>query len=717
VCPRALHGEDMSALLDTATIVVEIALRNLFASRWKTLIVGGIIGFGALLVVVGTSLLDAVDHAMRHSITSSIAGHIQVYSAASSDELEIMGSLYVDVPDIAPLEDFAQVRSTLLAVPNVQAVVPMGFSDAVASSDNAVDLALETLRQSVDTRASGADAEAARNYEAQKARVRQIVVVLRKEIEDAKHVSERSVTDDEARALERASSDAFWASFDKDPQAHLEFLDGRIAGLAADADLLWLRYVGTDPAVFARAFDRMQIVDGQAIPQGERGFLFSKLVYEDQVKLRAARELDHIRSAIEDRQRTIAHDPDLQRIVRENVSGVNELLLQLDASKTASFRRKLQALLRSTDADVASLLAQFFATTDRNFAERYAFFYRELAPELQLYRVKVGDMLTIKTLTRNGYMQAANVKVYGTYVFKGLEKSPQAGAISMLDLITFRELYGFVTADREKEIEAMRAAAGAVDISRDAAEAALFGQKPAAETAVALPAQHAPAREDRLNSLRGVRSQKEQRSSSYDPKQLEQGPILNAAVLVRDEGKIDETIAAIERAGKRAGLPLKAISWQKAAGIIGQFATLMRAILFSAVAIIFVVALVVINNALVMAALERVNEVGTLRAIGAQRRFILWMLVVESLVIGISSGSLGALLGGLILLVLGKVGIPAQSDVMTFFFSGPRLFPSVSLAQLGFALATVVVVSLISGLYPAWLAMRVSPREAMHSAD
>ena len=45
----------------TLGVILQIALRNLFASRWKTLIVGGIIAFGAILVVVGTSLLDGID--------------------------------------------------------------------------------------------------------------------------------------------------------------------------------------------------------------------------------------------------------------------------------------------------------------------------------------------------------------------------------------------------------------------------------------------------------------------------------------------------------------------------------------------------------------------------------------------------------------------------------------------------------------------------------
>jgi ABC-type lipoprotein release transport system permease subunit len=710
----------MPAWLATLRIVTEIAFRNLFASRWKTLIVGGIIGFGALLVVVGTSLLDGVDRAMRRSITGSIAGHIQVYSSKSKDDLEIMGGFGGEASNLEPLDDFARIKRTLLKVPNVVAVVPMGLSSAMVSAGNTVDQALTNLRAVADARLHGdSSPELARKYEAQKSHVRQIVSVLRRELENAKQVSERLLSGDELAASERAASDSFWSDFDKDPLEHLEFLENRIAALASDADLIGLRYVGTDPSAFAQAFDRMHIVDGTSIPVGKRGFLFSKYVYEEQIKLKAARGLDKLRLAIDDKHAKIAQDPDLQRIVRENTNGTKELLLQLDAIKTASFRTKLQGFLGSSEPELSKLLALFFATDDANFHDRYAFFYDKLAPELELYRVRVGDTLTVKAFTRSGYVQSANLKVYGTYTFTGLEKSPQAGAINMMDLVSFRELYGFMTTERASELAAMRAAAGAKDVSRDTAEAELFGSKPTDDDAPdSAAAPGAQAAVDQLAALRGTRKRQEEAGgSSYDAKELEEGVMLNAAVLVKDERKIPETIVAIERASTQAGLSLKVISWQKAAGLIGQFATLMQAVLFAAVLIIFVVALVVINNALVMATLERVREIGTLRAVGAQRRFILAMIVLESIVIGISSGTLGALIGGAVLLVLGKVGIPAASDVMSFFFSGPRLYPSVGVSQLLFALVTVLVVSVVSGIYPAWLAMRVSPREAMQSED
>lgn len=709
----------MTSLLSTLRVIAEIAFRNLFASKWKTLIVGGIIGFGAFLVVVGSSLVDGVDRSMRRSITGSIAGHIQVYSSKSKEDLEIMGSMGGSMPDIDPLYDFEKVKKTLLSIPNVADVVPMGVNAALVSSGNTVDQALSNLRSTVNAMNEGDKSrETQRKYEAQKAHVQQMVKILRREMDNAKQVSSNNATD-ELEAVERAASDQFWSTFDSDRYEHLELLENHIAPMASDADLLQLRYVGTDPQAFAKAFDRLQIVDGEMIPAGQRGFLFSKYVYEEQVKLKTARGLDKLKSAIDERHVKIAQDLDLQRIVRENTTGVRELLLQLDAIRSDRFRQKLQGFLHSSETDVAKLLASFLATDDKNFHERYDFFYRELAPDLELYRVRIGDSLMVKAFTQSGYVQSANLKVYGTYSFKGLERSPQAGLVNMMDLVSFRELYGFMTNERAQEIAAIRASSGAKEVDRANAEAELFGARPQDDAEQAKPAADSGKEEaDPLAALRGKRARLQQRgAASFDPAELEQGVALSAAVLVKDESKIDSTIQAITEAGKKAGLPLKAITWQKAAGIIGQFATLMRAVLLSTVLIIFVVALVVINNALVMATLERVREIGTLRAVGAQRRFILAMLVLESVVIGLASGAVGAILGTLLLVFLGRVGIPATTEQMSFFFSGPRLFPSVTVAEIVFALGTVLIVSMISSIYPAWLAMRVSPREAMQSED
>ena len=747
----------MEGRFATFGVIAKIAFRNLFASRLKTIIVGGIILFGALLVVVGSSFVDSIVAGMRRSIVGSVAGDIQVYSAQSKDPLEVMGGFSLEAPDLASLDDFAKVKQVLEGVPNVKSVVPMGINGAIVPSGNTIDVALAHLRELVRRKLSGkASKEDLAAYDAEKGHVHQILSVLQGDIKNARQLQdEKALSHEDAAAVNKAISPQFWADFDNHALDSLEFLENKIAPQAIDADMLFLRYVGTDPAAFAHSFDRMKIVDGTTIPEGKRGFLFSKFVYEDQVKLKTARRLDKIRTARNERGEKIATNTELQRFVRENSNQVREIMLQLDAPKTASFRDKLQKKLGSSEADVAKLLSSFFQTDDLNFDDRYDFFYKELAPALELYRIRIGDTLTIKAFTRSGYVQSVNVPVYGTFDFTGLEKSPQAGALNLMDMVSFRDLYGFLTAEREKEIGELKKAMNAREISRDNAEAELFGTKelPKPEAAPAAPAT-VPAPAKRGHGKKGVTAAAPDRPAPvpatgrtivaeatpglnpppgegvgaklareelvkrvYDPAQLESGAVLNAAVILKDESKIPQTIAAIDAAGKRAGLPLKAITWQEASGFIGQMVVAFQAVLLVLVLIIFLVALVIISNALVMATLQRVQEIGTLRAVGAQRRFILAMLVLEGLVVAAVVGGAGVVLGALIVKVVGKIGIPAPNDVSYFFFSGPRLHLTLGTGNLIAALLIVFVVSGLSSLYPAWLAMRVNPRTAMQAEE
>jgi ABC-type antimicrobial peptide transport system permease subunit len=119
-----------------------------------------------------------------------------------------------------------------------------------------------------------------------------------------------------------------------------------------------------------------------------------------------------------------------------------------------------------------------------------------------------------------------------------------------------------------------------------------------------------------------------------------------------------------------------------------------------------------------MATLQRVKEIGTMRAIGAQRRFVLMLLLAETIATGVVFGLLGAAVGaGVVRLLRATGGIPATNDQLYFFFSGPSLLPTVGTVGLVASFAIVLVVSVASGFYPALIAMRVTPVEAMAADD
>lgn len=697
-------------------LLVTIALRNLFSSVINV-IIGLVILFGSLLVVVGSSMLDSMDAAMSRSLTGSIAGHLQVYSSQSKDELSLFGQ-FGGEPDLSPIDDFLKLHDALMQVPNVKAVVPMGISGALVNSGNTLDLALAQLRELENQpRVHAEGAAITPEIESTKRHIRHMIALLSNDLARADQVSaDKAALEENREVIARAQSDAFWSGFDKDPFGSLEFLENKIAPLAADADMLYLRYIGTNLDRFQQSFDRMQIVDGQPVPEGQRGFLFSKQVYEDQIKLKTARRLDKMKLEREERHKLIATDPELQRWVKQNQSQTREILYQLDDLKAAQMTRGLQQALGSKETDLGKLLIELFTTDDQNFDARYKIFYEVVTPLVELYRVRIGDTLTIKAFTRSGYTRAINVKVYGSFNFKGLERSGPPETLNLMDIMSFRDLYGFLTADNKAEIEEMRKSAGAESIDRSHAEEALFGESSGAKTVVAEATPGITNEPSETNAATELR-RRDLVHRVYSQSDIDHGIVLNAALLLKDPSKLAQTQREVQRYSDEHGLGLKVISWQTASGLVGQFIFLCKAVLYFAVLIIFVVALVIINNAMMMATLQRVKEIGTLRAIGARKAFVLELLLTETIVLGAIFGGIGALLGVGIVRGLGAKGIVAPNEFFYLFFAGPRLFPTLGAGNLITALVIVLIVSAASTLYPAVLATRVAPVTAMQADE
>ncbi|MEZ4238001.1 MAG: FtsX-like permease family protein [Myxococcota bacterium] len=690
--------------MTTALLVLRLALRSLVAHRVKSAVVGGLLFAGTFAVVFGNALLDSVEASMQRVVTRSLTGDLQVYAADARDALSLFGGAGLGSTEIGEIDRFEDVRAALDGVEGVSDVIPMGVTSATVFGRNDIDQLLADLRAAV----RAGDGERVALLEG---RVRRIVRDLDAQADVAEALADAEVQAREAEALAHVDDDAFWVPFAGDDLqaalAQVDYLDARIAPLAADGRLLYLRVVGTDPAAFARVFDRFRIVLGEPIPPGKPGFLFSHRTYERLIKLQVAATLDRAAEAVADGG-SIADDPLLRDQVTRNVKQYRRITYQLDQQEAAELEAWLHQQLPDVQGGLDDLVQAWLDVDDSNVVERVAGFYAEIAPRIQLYEVPVGGTITLRGFTKSGFLRAVEVPVYGTYEFAGLEEAGLQSATNLVDLVTFRELYGKMSDRARDELAQIRDSVGVAEVDRASAEDALFGG--GAEPVEAEASTSAGIDVD-IDAVRAT----DPFARTYPVEDLEQGLALDAAVIFEDGAPVREVTERVRAAV--APLGLQVVDWKAASGLLGQFITVVRVVLLVALGIIFLVALIIVNNAMVMATIDRVPEIGTLRAIGAQRGTVLGLFLTETALLGLIAGGAGALCAVASVLVLGRVGIPADAEILVLLFGGPRLYPSVGLDDVAFGLLAITSVAVVSTVYPAILAARVPPVVAMQGRE
>ncbi len=693
-------------------VLAAIAWRNVLAHRLKSSIVGALLAAGTFIVIMGTSLVSSIEGAMARSITGSLAGDIQVYDKTAKDQLALFG-FGGGGEDIGEIPDFPKLRDALVTVPEVRAVVPMGSVNTMLYGATELDQTLDKLRDNV--RANGLAADPDREQ-----LLGQVNAITHQLQDDQKAafeiVSDKVKAQNDLDALTRVQTPEFAAEFAADPTASLDWLDKNIAPLASDGKMMYLRLLGTDMMSFTREFSRFRIVDGQNIPEGKRGFLIAKYGYEKFVKNKVARELDDMRNKRNDDGLRFATDKALSDQAGRCSRQYARILFMLSPHDGAELRPILQKELGSQEPDLGKLIQTFLTVDDTNFDARYDFFYKEIATRIRLYDVGIGDTMTLRAYTRSGYMRSVNVKLWGTFEFTGLESSQLAGVYNLADLVTFRQLYGKMSDSQVAELDTVRKAVAVKDVTRENAEDALFGGGSDALVTESTTTQAFDefAGMDMTAATRAAAALDEK---VYTQADMENGVVLNAAVLLKEGASLKDAMKHIEDASAAAGEPVKALDWQTASGIVGQLLLVIKGVLVIAILVIFLVALFIINNSMMMATLERTAEIGTMRAIGAQRGQVLLLFLLETLALAAVASSLGAVTSVGMITWLGTVGIKAPSAQAMFIFGGPKLYPTWSWLNVVLGMGSVSVISLVSTFYPALMAARVQPVVAMNPKE
>lgn len=181
----------------------------------------------------------------------------------------------------------------------------------------------------------------------------------------------------------------------------------------------------------------------------------------------------------------------------------------------------------------------------------------------------------------------------------------------------------------------------------------------------------------------------------------------------------DRDDAEAVAADLRAALPgLDPRPWRVEAHDMLDSQKIRQAALQTLVTMLLLMAATTIANTVLMAAYERVREIGTLRALGMTRRTVVRLFLVEGALMGVAGGLVGATVGGAVVLRMATTGVDLSGALDKAAMTMPIttvLYFSWSPPTIAFAFAFGVVVSVLASIYPAWVASKLEPADAIRA--
>ena len=194
---------------------------------------------------------------------------------------------------------------------------------------------------------------------------------------------------------------------------------------------------------------------------------------------------------------------------------------------------------------------------------------------------------------------------------------------------------------------------------------------------------------------------------------MERMEISEVAVRLKDFSKLREIY---ERLGilfkNRTGIQDKSMfevhTWEDLSPFF-SIAKMIDLLTFFIKLMLIAIVLISIMNVMIMAVFERVREIGTIAAIGTLPHKILSMFIIEGLCLGITGVFIGNIAGAAIVFILNLLKITftfgQQKDLLLYASIKPNDILVISI--------TVIIVSVIASLQPAFKASKMEPIEAL----
>jgi ABC-type lipoprotein release transport system permease subunit len=180
-------------------------------------------------------------------------------------------------------------------------------------------------------------------------------------------------------------------------------------------------------------------------------------------------------------------------------------------------------------------------------------------------------------------------------------------------------------------------------------------------------------------------------------------------VLLKDTADTDSVAAALK------GTTLKVLTWKDLNPLVLDWEVMANSYISILYMIILMIAASVIINTLIMSVYERTREIGILSAVGMRGSQIMILFLAESVYLAIGGVIMGIALGVLAVFLFNIKGFYIGNMGLSGFLVTDVIYARLTMENIINLSVTAFIITILSGLYPAIMAARMQPVEALRA--
>jgi len=177
----------------------------------------------------------------------------------------------------------------------------------------------------------------------------------------------------------------------------------------------------------------------------------------------------------------------------------------------------------------------------------------------------------------------------------------------------------------------------------------------------------------------------------------------------------NENVPIVQNNIRKDFSQLEVMSWIELSPEMSYLNEAMDLFMYIFIIIILFALLFGIINTMLMVVLERVKEIGMLMAIGMNKVRIFMMVVIETVLLSLTGGVFGIILGTLVSkhFETHKIDLSVWGEVYSDLGYDPFVYTSLEISLLINVTVLVILTGILASLYPAYKALRNDPADAL----